>query len=471
MKELKIKYTDFGGSFNPEKYWVTRVLQKNYRVTICNENPDLLFYSVYGENYKKETDCIKVYISGENVIPNFKECDYSITSSRLQLGGRNFFMPAAFDYVSKRNLNTKPLTQELARRKFCCFIYSHSNRGLGAISRTEFCKRLMQKYKHVDCPGKALHNVDPPEFEARNGDWHNGKMKFVSDYKFIIAWEKSDGNGYITEKLVDAYVCNVVPIYWGSTENLNPFPKESMICASDYATMDELIERIRQVDEDDELYMSILRANPLRNPEFMDLICRFKQAKQDYVLRLAECVLETQASRFEEYTKDELRKKDAIVNSRNEKLVSKGLIPIAPVSVTAREVYHDLLDNTKADELAVLSNQICDLQKTAIQNEQVNRDIMADKIGNEIKELKNQIRALQKVTNQNQEKIISFVGESIKRQTDVTISLAVEHMYRLKCIYYSAASRLCWGKLRTSLVEKKKTLRLFLRKIRDIKKI
>ena len=75
-----------------------------------------------------------------------------------------------------------------------------------------------------------------------------------------------------------------------------------------FNTMDELIERIRQVDEDDELYMSILRANPLRNPEFMDLICRFKQAKQDYILRLAECVFETQASRFEEYTKDELRK-------------------------------------------------------------------------------------------------------------------------------------------------------------------
>ena len=43
-----------------------------------------------------------------------------------------------------------------------------------------------------------------------------------------------------------------------------PFSKEAMICVNDFGTFDEAIQYIKEVDQNDELYLSKLAANPLR---------------------------------------------------------------------------------------------------------------------------------------------------------------------------------------------------------------
>lgn len=61
----------------------------------------------------------------------------------------------------------------------------------------------MAEYAHVDCPGKVLHNMDTPELAGRfNTDWNASKLKFIGKYKFNIAFENSDSDGYMTEKSV-----------------------------------------------------------------------------------------------------------------------------------------------------------------------------------------------------------------------------------------------------------------------------
>ena len=41
------------------------------------ENPDFLFYSFGGLEFLKKQNCVRIYVGGEPVIPNFNDCDYA----------------------------------------------------------------------------------------------------------------------------------------------------------------------------------------------------------------------------------------------------------------------------------------------------------------------------------------------------------------------------------------------------------
>ena len=51
------------------------------------------------------------------------------------------------------------------------------------------------------------------------------KIDYLSNYKFSIAMENSDGDGYLSEKIVDSFLAGTIPIYYGDyilDEFINP---------------------------------------------------------------------------------------------------------------------------------------------------------------------------------------------------------------------------------------------------------
>ena len=42
------------------------------------------------------------------------------------------------------------------------------------------------------------------------------KIDFLSSYKFSIAMENTEGDGYISEKIIDSFISGTIPIYYGS---------------------------------------------------------------------------------------------------------------------------------------------------------------------------------------------------------------------------------------------------------------
>lgn len=262
---LKIHFTDgvdtIDGGINPQR--ICALLGSSYRLIDDAEQPDFLFYSNYGSEHLRYTDCVKIFIGYENTAPDFSICDYAVSCVHIAFGKRAFWYPIALWNNTVAPMPPLPDAEAL-QRDFCSFIYRQSGMGQGAALRLELAQKLMAAYKHIHCPGKVLHNTDAPELDGRDGtNWQESKMRYLSRFKFNIAFENSDTPGYITEKLMDAYKAGTVPIYWGGEGDIAPFPKESMIYAQDYPTLDALIHRIREVDENDALYLAMLRANPL----------------------------------------------------------------------------------------------------------------------------------------------------------------------------------------------------------------
>lgn len=285
---VRIAFVDSWMGFNPESNLLTEALERHFTVQIVEDAPDFVFYSCFGLEHLRFQNAVKIFYTGENIEPDFNQCDFAITPSRITFGTRHLYLPVyASAYASGLKPELPPVTPAMAGRKFCSFIYSNDRIGEGSRYRAAFCRKLMETYAHVDCPARVLHNVDAPEL-ARRGDvanWNGSKITYLSKYKFNIAFENSSNNGYITEKLMDCYLGNTVPIYRGSEGDLgSDIPRESLICAHDYPTEDALIERIREVNENDELYLAMLAANPLRHGMSLD----FRPLVGDFLKRVVE---------------------------------------------------------------------------------------------------------------------------------------------------------------------------------------
>lgn len=279
---LRVAYVDLWADREPAETCFEEWAREKGAI-IDSHHPDILFYACGGVSHVRQPALVKVCWVQENVFPNFNVCDYAISHMRDSICGRNLYFPYYCEALRER-IEPPPVTPADARRPFGVFIASQDHMGPGAEYRKEFVARLSMAYKHVDCPGKVLHNVGIPELGDRFApEWNEQKRRVISRYKFLISFENSNADGYITEKLVDAFAANVVPIYWGSEGNLEPFPKNSLICANDYPDFDSLLARIREVDEDDELYLAMLRANPLRHHRIWEIVGDFHKRRRAFL--------------------------------------------------------------------------------------------------------------------------------------------------------------------------------------------
>lgn len=264
-KKIKVNFCDNDSTFVSKKSNLfLEILQKYYDVEI-SENPDFVFYSCFGTKHWDYNNCVKIYYTNENVAPDFNECDYGIGFHHINFEDRYLRFTEYNLKITPEIQNKQNLDNSLAKRKFCNFVYSNSKNGEGATLRPDFCKELA-KYKHIDCPGKVLNNMQDA-IEPRNGDWQQGKLDFLSQYKFTIAFENRKTNGYTTEKLFQPLMANSIPIYWGNPKVVEDFNPKAFINCNDYNSLEEVIEKIKDLDNDDEKYMAMLR-EPAMKPNY-----------------------------------------------------------------------------------------------------------------------------------------------------------------------------------------------------------
>lgn len=258
MKHIKIKFTDFWKGFVIENSTIYKLLCKRYIVDFCDE-PDYLFYGCFGYEHLNY-DCVKIFIASECIAPDFNVCDYAIGYHHINFEDRYLYHPWCYEEEYRNNielmLNKKTLKDEDAlNRKFCAVVYAN---GLNTDGfRLKIIDEL-SKYKRVDSGGLFGNNI---------GRKIEDKIEFQSGYKFVIACENVSSNGYISEKLIDAYASNSVPIYWGSCDVSSIFNPESFIDCSRFGSVEEVMNEVKRIDGNDELYLKMLNAPSLNNKD------------------------------------------------------------------------------------------------------------------------------------------------------------------------------------------------------------
>tara|TARA_B100000745_G_scaffold273961_1_gene202677 strand:+ start:17729 stop:18787 length:1059 start_codon:yes stop_codon:yes gene_type:complete len=258
MKPVKIKIINYDASdpFSYGNFLIPR-LEKFYNVEL-SEDPDYVFFNESAVEYFDYPNAIWIFYTGENVHPNFNLCDYAISFDYLTLGDRHFRLPlyiAAMFYSDSdiKNagdmnfIDVPEMTQEEldGKKGFCSFVYSNY---LADPNRTKLYEAL-SKYKKVDSGGRYLNNVGGPV---------ENKLLFERDHKFSIAFENSSREGYTTEKLPASIAARTIPIYFGNPLIGKEFNEDRIINAHSFPTFDALVEKIREIDKNDEEYLRIV---------------------------------------------------------------------------------------------------------------------------------------------------------------------------------------------------------------------
>lgn len=261
--KLKINFCCMPKLFDYENNYFTDVINKYFDGYEISEEPDFLFYSVFGIEHFKYENCVKIFITEEACAPDFNECDYAIGFDWIQFEDRYLRRPLWIEERRFYNNYYEISDEEALKRKFCNFVYFNEDSGEGTSFRKKFVQRLSE-YKRVDCPGKVLNNMKANLIGRYEGDFRKSKVDFVKDYKFTIAFENTQYRGYTTEKILHPFVGRSVPIYWGNPLVERDVNKNAFINCNGYEKdIDTIINKIVEIDKDDEKYLEMFHANPM----------------------------------------------------------------------------------------------------------------------------------------------------------------------------------------------------------------
>ncbi len=260
MKEIKINFVDFWRGFEPEKSFIYRFLSQYYKVTLA-EKPDYLFFSCMGHEHLRHPECVRIYYTGENLVPDFNVCDYALGFHHINFEDRYLRFPLwlihkdCWDELPRLAATWTPEAL-LAKRKFCNFVYSRSRVQTNPLREQFF--RCLSEYKQVDSGGRYLNNIGGPVPD---------KLAFLADYKFTIAFENSQVSGYATEKVIDPMRVGSMPIYCGDPSIGVDFNTDAMVVIQNEAGVEAAIDEIVRLDNDDEAYLAKLAKPWFTSPD------------------------------------------------------------------------------------------------------------------------------------------------------------------------------------------------------------
>ena len=132
----------------------------------------------------------------------------------------------------------------------------------GSAWRYNYIKELME-YIHIDSYGECLHNTNMSSTRGMGSeDFLSIKIDLIKSkqYKFLISFENSVVQEYVTEKIWHAYLSQTIPIYYGASEVYQQVPgNHTFIDAAKFAGPKDLAQYIMEVDANESLYKSYFK--------------------------------------------------------------------------------------------------------------------------------------------------------------------------------------------------------------------
>jgi hypothetical protein len=242
-----------------ENSWFPLWLIARHQQLTIEDKPQILFFGDIGngEHLLFPARTIRIFLTGENIAPNWREADYALTHQRLW-NKRHWRSPLWRHFYDPGYTHVERDFSIIRKRvdRFCNFIYSNSS----AKNRIEFFERLNFR-KPVDSGGRLLNNVGSPIVD---------KKAYLARCKFTIAFENESHPGYATEKIIEPLLMGSIPIYWGDPQIEDDFNPDCLINVHRFRDFDAVIEHVLEVDNNIELWKRYVTAPIFRNNTIPD---------------------------------------------------------------------------------------------------------------------------------------------------------------------------------------------------------
>lgn len=255
MKAINIKFADFWSDQNHTQSFMYKLLSEKFDINLTSD-PDYVIYSVFGYDHIN-FDCVRIFFTGEQCAPDFDIADYAIGFDCLKYDDRYFRIPLYALYYSTEELHeieslSKIINISLVEsRKFCSYLSSNKK---PQSNRDNFFLEL-SKFKFVESGGSVNNNL---------GYKVSSKIEFIRNFNFNIAFENGNYKGYVTEKIVDAFKANTIPIYSGDPFVSDDFYESSFINVDKFESTKSAIEYINQFSNDAALILKTIKSNKFK---------------------------------------------------------------------------------------------------------------------------------------------------------------------------------------------------------------
>jgi len=233
-------------------------------------DPDILIYSVFGEQHKRY-NCKKILLCGEPGDVSHHHADLVIDCKDvarfrppsavfhylpfyvLSFGER--FKNKPTDLIKPPEFNVDQIVAQ--KTKFCAFLYSQQ------VDFRNSLFDVISRYKPVDALGRARGRpgqpIDRSVYQVGVQTYNDLAVQKYQPYKFVICAENSRHVGYITEKMISAMLANAIPIYLGAPDVVQHFNPNSFVHVGDHANWEHAVTKIKEIDTDISKYKAMLR--------------------------------------------------------------------------------------------------------------------------------------------------------------------------------------------------------------------
>jgi hypothetical protein len=245
-------------------------------ITYTNDphEADLVVTSVFGNVH---TDPKKtIAFIGENIRPSYVGYDYSLSFDFDSYGGRNHRLPLWYARLEWPDFVQRPRKQNAHNHGYEPLIKIApltQSRRLDWQEKKEFCAMIagnpeglrVNLYNYIS-RYKPVHGYG----NMFNRALHQSKFDVLKNYKFCLCPENSVYDGYVTEKLLDAYAGGTIPIYSGTMSVDCDFHEGAYLNYMDTKDMDWFVTAIQAIDESKEIYEDMYNRPLLWEPPSLD---------------------------------------------------------------------------------------------------------------------------------------------------------------------------------------------------------
>jgi len=153
---------------------------------------------------------------------------------------------------SPRSMILRPAVPQ--KTKFCAFMYGHE-----VPFRNSLFDQL-SAYKQVDALGKC-RNLDKDlkgdrDFYSQELTYFDIAVQRYAPYQFVICCENTKQRGYVTEKIINAFLARCIPIYCGCPNIGKMFNPKAFINVSQSANW---VQEVRELHENPEKLQNMLQ--------------------------------------------------------------------------------------------------------------------------------------------------------------------------------------------------------------------
>ncbi|TMW66768.1 hypothetical protein Poli38472_014080 [Pythium oligandrum] len=220
------------------------------------------------------SDSKLVMISGEAwMVDGISESVLLVSTVQDTRHARHLYVPQASTSFGERlehspNELLKPTHMRYptySNRRFCAYMYARCDRP-----HREYMFDLLNEVEAVDALGAcqgASNGQNLTRLRGRHHPFYNDEGVFTfSNYKFVIAFETAQVPGYVTEKLVNAFLAGTVPIYFGHSASVSHiFNPRSFIDCGRFARLRDCAAFVLRVHRDEEIYEQFRKEPPIQN--------------------------------------------------------------------------------------------------------------------------------------------------------------------------------------------------------------